>query len=183
MILFQFQAVIQKSSFVIWTLSRIGIRRLRWFSEEGNYKDKHNGQRLWFQRTHFLLEKTCRFLLPYLAFISFGLIIKAIFICITLHDLQKHNYNHIGLHFVFKIGLQPASHWCCRPNTLISDIQFIGIRGNQCNILLMAWKRGCSFVIDIKGLCPRLDIYSVVSQPLVPFLVLSLRGKIKYLLP
>lgn len=120
MILFQFQAVIQKSSFVYWTLSWIGIRRLRWFSGEGNYKDKHNGQRLCFRRTHFLLEKTCRFLLPPILSIYFVLTYhKSNFYLYNTWWFTKHYNSHLWLHFVFKIGLQPASCWCWRPNTLI----------------------------------------------------------------
>lgn len=71
---------------ILQTLTWIGIGRLRWFSGEGNYKDKHKGHSPYFQSTHFLLEKTCRILLLPIFSIVFWLK-KAIFIYISLDSI------------------------------------------------------------------------------------------------
>lgn len=110
------QAVIQKSSFVYWTLSLIGISRLRWFTSEENYKDKHSGRSLCFQKIRFLLEKTCKILLSHL-FNIYSDITKAVFICITLMVYKALSHSFIS--FVFKIGPQPVLWQCWQPNTLL----------------------------------------------------------------
>lgn len=92
------QVVIQKSSFVYWTLSWIGISRLRWFSSEGNYKDKHSGRSLCFQRIRFLLEKTCKILLSHLFNICSD-ITKAVFICITLTVYKALSHSFVPFCF------------------------------------------------------------------------------------
>lgn len=108
------QAVIQKTSFVCWTPSWRGIRGLRCFSREENYKVKHNTKSLCFQKAHFLLEKMYRILLPPMF---------SIYLILTYHKSIFYLYNtrqftalsqSLSVSFCFK-GRSPPRCW--RPNT------------------------------------------------------------------